>query len=62
MTELGFAAMPATVYDFLVGPLMRIAGLSRHPIEPNEGNVFEPQPRGDQLTRSRAAYDASSRR
>ena len=61
ITELGFAAMPA-VYDFLVGPLMRIAGLSRHPIEPNEGNVFEPQPRGDQLTRSRAAYDASSRR
>jgi NAD(P)-dependent dehydrogenase (short-subunit alcohol dehydrogenase family) len=60
MTELGFAAMPA-VYDFLVGPLMRIAGLSRHPIEPNEGNVFEPQPRGDQLTRSGAAYDASSR-
>jgi NAD(P)-dependent dehydrogenase (short-subunit alcohol dehydrogenase family) len=60
VTELGFATMPA-VYDFLVGPLMRLAGLSRHPIEPHDGNVFQPQPRGDQLIRSRAAYDVSSR-
>jgi short-subunit dehydrogenase len=59
--ELGFGLMPAA-YDFLVGPLMRLAGLSRTPIEPNEGNVFEPRPRGDQLRRSRSAYDAPSRR
>jgi NAD(P)-dependent dehydrogenase (short-subunit alcohol dehydrogenase family) len=52
--ELGFAAVPA-VYDFLVRPLMRLAGLSRRPIEPHEGNVFEPQPSGDQLRRDASA-------
>lgn len=48
--ELGFVVVPA-VYDRLVGPLMRVAGLSRRPVQPHEGNVFEPKSSGDQLRR-----------
>ncbi|GIF05030.1 short-chain dehydrogenase [Actinoplanes siamensis] len=39
----GFVATPA-LYDLLVGPLMRIAGLSRERIGPHPGNVFAPPP------------------
>ena len=33
----------AAVFDLLVGPLMRAGGLSREPVEPHDGNVFEPR-------------------
>ncbi|MDG4826493.1 SDR family NAD(P)-dependent oxidoreductase [Asanoa sp. WMMD1127] len=39
--RLGFATMPP-VYDVLVGPLMRLGGLSRDPVDANTGNVFAP--------------------
>ncbi len=61
IVELGFAAVPA-VYDFLVGPLMRVAGLSRQAVEPHEGNVFEPQPSADQVLRSGSRRNAGSSR
>ena len=41
LMRLGFAATP-WLYDRLVGPLMRVTGLSRRPVGPNAGNVFEP--------------------
>ncbi|GAA2874214.1 SDR family oxidoreductase [Actinoplanes cyaneus] len=37
----GFVATPA-LYDVLVGPLMRLAGLSREKVGPHPGNVFAP--------------------
>ncbi|MDQ3990012.1 MAG: SDR family NAD(P)-dependent oxidoreductase [Actinomycetota bacterium] len=40
---LGFRLFPA-VFDVVVGPLMRLTGLSRQRIDPNPGNVFEPRP------------------
>lgn len=43
LIQFGFVATPA-LYDVLVGPLMRVAGLSREPVEPHEGNVFAPTP------------------
>lgn len=43
--RIGFAALPP-VYDLLVGPLMRRAGLSRDPVGAHTGNVFAPLPRG----------------
>jgi hypothetical protein len=43
---LGFRALPA-VFDALVLPLMRLAGLSRRPVEAHDGNVFAPRPAGD---------------
>jgi NAD(P)-dependent dehydrogenase (short-subunit alcohol dehydrogenase family) len=58
--QLGFGAVPAA-YDFLVGPLMRIAGLSRRRIDAHEGNVFEPQPSGDQLLRRGSSSEVLSR-
>ena len=39
----GFTAMP-WAFDRLVTPLMRLGGLTREPVEPNPGNVFEPRP------------------
>jgi len=45
--RLGFAAMPP-VYDRLVGPLMRVGGLSREPVAAHRGNVFAPLPALDQ--------------
>jgi len=39
--RFGFAALPG-VYDTLVGPLMRVGGLSRRPVEPHDGTVFAP--------------------
>ncbi|MFI5914462.1 SDR family NAD(P)-dependent oxidoreductase [Dactylosporangium sp. NPDC051541] len=41
--RFGFVALPG-VYDALVGPLMRAGGLSREPVAPHRGNVFEPLP------------------
>lgn len=46
MSRAGFTLLP-TVFDLLVGPLMRAGGLSREHVEPHDGNVFEPRPRGD---------------
>jgi NAD(P)-dependent dehydrogenase (short-subunit alcohol dehydrogenase family) len=39
----GFRVLPV-VYDRLVEPLMRVGGLSRRAVPPNDGNVFAPQP------------------
>lgn len=39
--RLGFTLVPR-VYDVLVTPMMRVAGLRREGIEPHEGNVFTP--------------------
>ncbi len=43
---LGFRALPA-VYDALVTPLVRLAALSRTPVEPGPGSVLTPQPAGE---------------
>ncbi|MDQ3113909.1 MAG: SDR family NAD(P)-dependent oxidoreductase [Actinomycetota bacterium] len=37
----GFRALPG-VFDLLVGPLMRVAGLSRTRVDPHAGNVLTP--------------------
>jgi NAD(P)-dependent dehydrogenase (short-subunit alcohol dehydrogenase family) len=44
--RFGFTVAPR-LYDVLVGPMMRVAGLSREQVEPHEGNVFTPTSRGD---------------
>ncbi len=46
VARLGFTATPS-VFDLLVGPMMRLAGLSRTKVEAHEGNVFAPAPEGD---------------
>ena len=46
VTRAGFTVLPA-VFDVLVGPLMRAGGLSREPVEPHDGNVFEPTAEGE---------------
>jgi hypothetical protein len=43
LIRLGFSMVP-TVYDALVGPLMRLGGLSRERAEANSGNVLAPLP------------------
>ncbi|GLY47673.1 SDR family NAD(P)-dependent oxidoreductase [Lentzea sp. NBRC 102530] len=40
------------LYDLLVGPLFRLAALTRTAVAPTEGNVHEPNPAGEQ-TRGR---------
>ncbi|TWD82465.1 short-subunit dehydrogenase [Kribbella amoyensis] len=40
--ELGFRFLPA-VYDALVTPMMKRLGLTRTPVGPTPGNVFEPR-------------------
>lgn len=45
---LGFRMM-APLFDALVTPLMRLAGQSRTAVEPNPGNVLEPNPDGEDL-------------
>jgi len=40
---LGFRLFPA-VFDVVVGPLMRVTGLSRQRIDPHPGAVLEPRP------------------
>jgi short-subunit dehydrogenase len=42
----GFRGLPF-VYDRLVVPLMKVGGLSKAPVEPNDGNVFAPVPAGE---------------
>jgi NAD(P)-dependent dehydrogenase (short-subunit alcohol dehydrogenase family) len=49
VVRLGFAAAP-WAFDRLVTPLMKLAGLSRERTGPTEGNVFEPQPEGEQVS------------
>ncbi|WBB81571.1 SDR family NAD(P)-dependent oxidoreductase [Micromonospora sp. WMMD882] len=44
--RFGFTALPG-LYDVLVGPLMRLAGLSRRPTPPHPGVVFAPNPAGE---------------
>ncbi len=44
--RFGFVTLPP-VYDALVGPLMRLGGLSREAVDPHEGNVFGPRPHLD---------------
>lgn len=46
MMMLGFNLLPP-VYDRLVLPLMRVGALSRQPVAPHPGNVWEPQPQGE---------------
>lgn len=46
----GFKALPS-VFDVLVGPLMRVAGLSRETVAPHPGNVMEPTPSGETVHR-----------
>jgi NAD(P)-dependent dehydrogenase (short-subunit alcohol dehydrogenase family) len=48
VARLGFTAAP-WLFDVLVGPLMRAAGLSGDHLLPHEGNVFVPKPDGDDL-------------
>jgi NAD(P)-dependent dehydrogenase (short-subunit alcohol dehydrogenase family) len=43
---LGFRALPA-VFDLLVTPLMRLGGVTRDRVEPNDGNVFTAVPTGE---------------
>jgi NAD(P)-dependent dehydrogenase (short-subunit alcohol dehydrogenase family) len=42
----GFRTLPY-VYDRLVGPLMRVGGLSKAPLAATDGNVFAPVPAGE---------------
>ncbi|MGW3810315.1 SDR family NAD(P)-dependent oxidoreductase [Micromonospora sp. NPDC005113] len=42
----GFTVLPG-VYDVLVGPLMRLAGLSGRPVDAHDGTVFAPNPAGE---------------
>lgn len=44
--RFGFTVLPG-VYDVLVGPLMRLAGLSRQPVAPHHGVLFTPDPAGE---------------
>jgi short-subunit dehydrogenase len=44
--RFGFTVLPG-VYDVLVGPLMRLGGLSRRPVDPHDGIVFAPNPDGE---------------
>ncbi|WP_225853752.1 hypothetical protein [Micromonospora sp. AMSO31t] len=44
--RFGFTVLPG-VYDVLVGPLMRLAGLTNQPIAPHPGIVFDPSPAGE---------------
>ncbi|MCX2951568.1 SDR family NAD(P)-dependent oxidoreductase [Lentzea sp. NEAU-D7] len=42
----GFRFLPG-LYDLLVGPLFRLAALTRKTVPPTRGNVFEPHPAGE---------------
>ena len=44
--RVGFTVLPG-VYDVLVGPLMRLAGLTDRPVAPHDGIVFTPNPAGE---------------
>ncbi|MDG4809034.1 SDR family NAD(P)-dependent oxidoreductase [Micromonospora sp. WMMD1120] len=47
--RVGFTALPG-VYDVLVGPLMRLAGLSGKPVAAHDGSVFAPNPSGEAVS------------
>jgi hypothetical protein len=49
VVALGFRLLPG-VYDVLVLPLMRLAGISRREVPPNPGNVDTPNPELDAPT------------
>ncbi|WP_200210529.1 SDR family NAD(P)-dependent oxidoreductase [Micromonospora coerulea] len=44
--RVGFTVLPG-VYDVLVGPLMRLAGVTDRPVAPHDGIVFAPNPAGE---------------
>ncbi|MEU8331343.1 SDR family NAD(P)-dependent oxidoreductase [Micromonospora sp. NPDC048839] len=44
----GFTVLPG-VYDILVGPLMRLAGLSGRPVAATDGSVFAANPAGESV-------------
>ncbi|TDC37199.1 SDR family NAD(P)-dependent oxidoreductase [Micromonospora sp. KC213] len=44
--RVAFTALPG-LYDVLVGPLMRLGGLTDRPVPPTEGVVFRPHPAGE---------------
>ncbi|GAA4566824.1 SDR family oxidoreductase [Micromonospora coerulea] len=44
--RVGFTVLPG-VYDVLVGPLMRLAGVTDRPVAPYDGIVFAPNPAGE---------------
>ncbi|MFI5927530.1 SDR family NAD(P)-dependent oxidoreductase [Micromonospora sp. NPDC051543] len=46
LLRAGFTLLPG-VYDVLVGPLMRLAGLSGRPVAAHDGSVFAPNPAGE---------------
>ncbi|MDG4837915.1 SDR family NAD(P)-dependent oxidoreductase [Micromonospora sp. WMMD967] len=46
LLRAGFTVLPG-VYDVLVGPLMRAAGLSGRPVAAHDGSVFTPNPAGE---------------
>ncbi|WCN83529.1 SDR family NAD(P)-dependent oxidoreductase [Micromonospora sp. LH3U1] len=46
--RVGFTVLPG-VYDILVGPLMRLAGLSGRSVAANDGSVFAPNPAGESV-------------
>ncbi|MGW3889876.1 SDR family NAD(P)-dependent oxidoreductase [Micromonospora chokoriensis] len=46
LLRAGFTVLPG-VYDVLVGPLMRAAGLSGRPVAAHDGSVFAPNPAGE---------------
>ncbi|MEV4123066.1 SDR family NAD(P)-dependent oxidoreductase [Micromonospora sp. NPDC049645] len=46
LLRAGFTVVP-TVYDGLVGPLMRALGLSGRSVAPHDGSVFAPNPAGE---------------
>ncbi|MBG0565548.1 SDR family NAD(P)-dependent oxidoreductase [Actinoplanes aureus] len=52
LINFGFVATPA-LYDVLVGPLMRVGGLSRERVEPHNGNVFAPLPPAAEAVREK---------
>ncbi|MGN9813146.1 SDR family NAD(P)-dependent oxidoreductase [Micromonospora sp. BQ11] len=47
--RFGFTVLPG-VYDVLVVPLMRLAGLTNRPVAPHDGVVFAPNPAGESVS------------
>ncbi len=46
LVVIGFRLFPG-IYDAIVGPLMRVAGLSKRPVTAHPGNTLEPRPAAD---------------
>lgn len=49
LIRFGFEITPR-LFDLLVGPLMRLGGLTGDQVAPTDGNVFHPVPAGDSTT------------